>query len=251
MAICLKCAGAGWTEQLRKDKFGNERRRRTVSEMAICLKCAGAGWTEQLRKDKFGNEVGVAVRCECNPVKPRKVYPVLTPEDEKELEAKASWGSQALAAIPFYPKELEAKAEIAKQLTRMCWNQEQVEWVVRKAIQLLVRNSNGTGGWPGVGVLREIFCSQGDPRDGQRANSEYFPEGIPSAKADRLQMEAARQALMLPAPAANPPEEGAAQSEDLQKLVATVADRKRIRLRRFDGLAPDDPVVKKLEQMGL
>ena len=67
-----------------------------------------------------------------------------------------------LALLKHFPGEAPARAELARMLQRMVATQEQLEWLIRAAI-------NNCEDWPGPKELRGMFCQRYAPADGIEA----------------------------------------------------------------------------------
>lgn len=78
-----------------------------------------------------------------------------------------------LAALAYFPQELEARIAIAHDLVAICPNVEEARWLVARFRQLFAR-------WPGTRELRAVYCSRNRPRDGFEINSVEFLDGVPT-----------------------------------------------------------------------
>lgn len=78
-----------------------------------------------------------------------------------------------LAALAYFPQELEARIAIAHDLVAICPNVEEARWLVTWFRQLFSR-------WPGSRELRAVYSSRNRPRDGFEVDSVEFPDGVPT-----------------------------------------------------------------------
>jgi len=142
--------------------------------------------------------------------------------------------------MPDYPWDKAARENIAEALTRMCSSQEEVEYIVRRALAL--HRSWKHCAIPG---LRQALVSRFHSRDGiesgAECTSDAYPDGIPGETGpDRWQIEAALMKAL-------PPGEVPTNDERLQIAVAELADKKRM----APGDRCADECARKLAQMGL
>ena len=81
---------------------------------------------------------------------------------------------ERMSLLSFFPPA-SAWPALAELIRDMCWSDEQVEWLSRRAIKQWSK-------WEGPRELRALFCSRFPPRDGEEADSALpqFSEGYPS-----------------------------------------------------------------------
>ena len=74
-----------------------------------------------------------------------------------------------LALMKFFPAQSEsgARAALVGMVCEMASNNEQIEWLVRRALALYNE-------WPGPRELRALFCSRYKPADGIEARSTVY-----------------------------------------------------------------------------
>jgi hypothetical protein len=77
-----------------------------------------------------------------------------------------------LGLMAFFPGDPEVRAGLVPILLEMIETEDQLEWLVDRALRLYSR-------WPGVAEIRALYCSRYKPRDGQEAYSETYPDGYP------------------------------------------------------------------------
>ena len=81
-----------------------------------------------------------------------------------------------LTLLKFFPADPGARLELAKLVSRMAANEDQVDWLVNRVLALCNE-------WPGPLVLRQVFCSKFRPADGiSVGGTEAFPDGVPSER---------------------------------------------------------------------
>lgn len=98
-----------------------------------------------------------------------------------------------LAAMKFFPSDVDARIAIAEQFAAFAETEEQVQWTVKRAMALCLE-------WPGVHELRAIYCSRWKPADGIEAHSTIYDDGIPADPEISAQVQAAitgRQTLQI------------------------------------------------------
>jgi len=83
---------------------------------------------------------------------------------------------EAMAAIPYFPRDGAAKAMVAAELVDMVETIEQGMWLARRYARLYEE-------WKGLGEMRAVYCSKFQPQDGLEAVSALYLEGIPSERA--------------------------------------------------------------------
>lgn len=81
--------------------------------------------------------------------------------------------ARTIGMMKFFPADANTRLGIVRMICEMAADNEQVEWLGRRMIQL--HNE-----WPGPIELRAVFCSKFKPRDGFETYSEIFVEGVPS-----------------------------------------------------------------------
>ena len=79
-----------------------------------------------------------------------------------------------LKLMAFFPSDEDTCLGLAQELSEMCENEEQIEWLCKRVTQLYPK-------WPGIHELRACLCSRFKPKDGINAYSSQYPEGIPAA----------------------------------------------------------------------
>ena len=89
----------------------------------------------------------------------------LTPEAAADAVSK-------LALMAYFPGDCDTRASLVWVLLRLVETEEQLDWLVERALQLYAR-------WPGVGEIRALYCSRFRPRDGAETYSETYPRGFP------------------------------------------------------------------------
>ena len=72
-----------------------------------------------------------------------------------------------LALMRFFPSEPQAKSALVRMVCEMAQTNEQVDWLVRRALALYTD-------WPGPRELRALFCSRWKPADGIEAYSTVY-----------------------------------------------------------------------------
>ncbi len=74
-----------------------------------------------------------------------------------------------LALMKFFPPKSEegARTALVGMICEMASNNEQIEWLVRRALTLYNE-------WPGPRELRALFCSRYKPADGIEARSTVY-----------------------------------------------------------------------------
>ena len=72
-----------------------------------------------------------------------------------------------LTLMKFFPAEKQARAALVQMVCGMATTNEQVDWLVRRALALYNE-------WPGPRELRALFCSRWKPRDGIEARSTVY-----------------------------------------------------------------------------
>lgn len=87
-----------------------------------------------------------------------------------------------LAMLRYFPGDPGTRAAITALLVRMCSTSAQLDWLVRRTLEL-------HNDWPGPIELRAVFCSKFQPKDGFEAWSEAFPDGVPSETESRRLLE--------------------------------------------------------------
>ena len=80
-----------------------------------------------------------------------------------------------LTLIRFCPADDGARLELAKMVAKMATSEDQVEWLVQRAISLYAE-------WPGAREIRACFCSKFRPADGLSVGSTVYADGIPSER---------------------------------------------------------------------
>ena len=116
-----------------------------------------------------------------------------------------------LALLRFFPSDQGARTALFLLVGRMCANENQVRWLVRRTLALCNE-------WPGPLVFRQIMCSKFRPADGITAGStSMFPEGVPSER----RVEAPS---LIPLPAGHV----VTADRDLDSQVRELARRKRL-----------------------
>jgi hypothetical protein len=81
-----------------------------------------------------------------------------------------------LTLLNFFPSEPTARRALFLMVGRMCANEDQVKWLVRRTIDLCNE-------WPGPLVLRQILCSKFKAADGIEVScTDRFVDGVPSEK---------------------------------------------------------------------
>lgn len=83
-----------------------------------------------------------------------------------------------LTLMKFFPVDPQARTALVQLICGMAQTNEQVEWLVRRALTLFNE-------WPGPRELRALYCSKFRPADGAEANSALYPSheyggGFPS-----------------------------------------------------------------------
>lgn len=81
--------------------------------------------------------------------------------------------ANGMAAMKFYPGDIDARIAIAEELAYMAKNEEQIRFVVRRALGLYSE-------WPGIREIRALFCSRYRPADGVECGSTVYLDGIPA-----------------------------------------------------------------------
>jgi hypothetical protein len=79
----------------------------------------------------------------------------LTPE-------AASRGVNKLALMAFFPADPEVRGALIGLLMEMIETEEQLNWLVADSLKSFRE-------WPGIGALRERYCSRYRPKDGIEA----------------------------------------------------------------------------------
>jgi hypothetical protein len=77
----------------------------------------------------------------------------------------------ALVLLKFFPQDAAAQAALVKLICGMAHNNEQIAWLVERALALYNE-------WPGPMELRALFYTRWTPRDGVTAYSTVYPAGI-------------------------------------------------------------------------
>jgi hypothetical protein len=81
-----------------------------------------------------------------------------------------------LTLLRFFPGEQGARTALFLLVGRMCSNEDQVRWLVRRTLALCNE-------WPGPLVFRQILASKFKPADGISPGcTSMFPDGVPSEK---------------------------------------------------------------------
>lgn len=80
-----------------------------------------------------------------------------------------------LSLMRYFPADDGARLELAKLVARMASTEDQVEWLVQRAIAVYSE-------WPGPHELRACFCSKFRPADGISACSTVYLDGLPSER---------------------------------------------------------------------
>jgi len=84
-----------------------------------------------------------------------------------------------LELMAFFPTNAAAHAALIRILVAMVETEDQLEWLIDRALKLYAR-------WPGAAELRALYyCSRWKPKDGIETHSTIYPDGIPSAKETR------------------------------------------------------------------
>jgi hypothetical protein len=98
-----------------------------------------------------------------------------------------------LAMLKFFPADKEARNAIVQMVCEMAATDEQVKWLVHRALKLYNE-------WPGPKELRACFCSKFRPLDGINAYSAVYADGIPSERenAPNLLEAPRREVRLLP-----------------------------------------------------
>jgi len=88
-----------------------------------------------------------------------------------------------LLLMPFFPTDPLAKAALLEELSQIAATDEQLEWMVHRALGLFTK-------WPGTTALRAVYCSRYKPLDGVEVYSDAHPEGIRSLSEASTEMKA-------------------------------------------------------------
>ena len=72
---------------------------------------------------------------------------------------QARIGAQRLAALPYYPNEEYARAEISRLFLRMVESPKQLEWLITVLLDRCDR-------YPGIKEIRGVYCTRYKPLDG-------------------------------------------------------------------------------------
>lgn len=83
-----------------------------------------------------------------------------------------------LSLMPMFPRDEGAHKALARALSEMCANDEQLIWLIGRVVRLY---SN----WPGENELRAVLSSKFKPIDGVRTYSVVYRDGIPSESLER------------------------------------------------------------------
>lgn len=138
-----------------------------------------------------------------------------------------------LTLLRFFPGEQGARTALFLLVGRMCSNEDQVRWLVRRTLALCNE-------WPGPLVFRQILASKFKPADGISPGcSEMFPDGVPSEK----QIEA-------PALLALPPGHVATVDPGYDRSIRLLAASKDLNraLRPVPAEVPTNPDFKPITQ---
>ena len=112
-----------------------------------------------------------------------------------------------LSLMAFFPSDSDARSALIWALMQLAETQEQLEWLVERALKLYSR-------WPGVGELRALYCSRFKPRDGVEAYSEIYQRGFPHES---------------PEPAPPPPRVTITTADrEFEREIREAAERKRL-----------------------
>ena len=126
------------------------------------------------------------------------------------MEVKPEAAAQAvskLSLMAFFPSDSDARSALVWALMQLAETQEQLEWLVERALKLYSR-------WPGVGELRALYCSRFKPRDGVEAYSEIYQSGFPHES---------------PAPVPPPPRATITTADrEFEREIREAAERKRL-----------------------
>jgi hypothetical protein len=123
---------------------------------------------------------GGLVRCDC----PRGVALAAmakTPEYRDPVISTefASFCVEQMACMPdYFPSEVGARIMIARKIKGICESEEAADWLVGRMVDLFRK-------WPGVDVMRGVYCSKhSQPLDGIIASGvcEEYPDGFPSER---------------------------------------------------------------------
>lgn len=130
-----------------------------------------------------------------------------------------------LTLLKFFPSEQGARTALFLLIGRMCSNEDQVRYLVRRTLALCNE-------WPGPVVLRQILCCKYKPADGIEAGgTASFPDGVPSEK----RIEA-------PAVAALPPGHVATADRQLDAAVKLLAASKDLNRKLAPRGIPKDSI---------
>jgi hypothetical protein len=85
-----------------------------------------------------------------------------------------------MAAMPdYFPPELGARMAIGRKIRAICESEEAADWLAMRMVDLFRK-------WPGVDVMRQVYCAKyRHPLDGIAAIGvcEEYPDGFPSERA--------------------------------------------------------------------
>jgi hypothetical protein len=87
-------------------------------------------------------------------------------------EESASLAVRSLSALPNFPADPVARAEIGNLILLMCSTAQEAQWLVRRVFDLWSQ-------WEGPRELRAILCAHFKPKNGIDVNySQLFADGI-------------------------------------------------------------------------
>jgi hypothetical protein len=140
-----------------------------------CFNCSGDGGYFTL------GPRGGACRCSCS----RGLALAALDEARKQstlrdveplISAEIALGCVSmLGALRFFPTEAAARTAISDEFQSMCNNDSEALWLAKRMLRLFTD-------WPGVPVLRSVYCSRYMPLDRYLSGGvcEQYPEGIPA-----------------------------------------------------------------------
>jgi hypothetical protein len=80
-----------------------------------------------------------------------------------------------IALMPFFPgSDPTARALVLEDMINICESDAHAEWLAIRFCQVF------RSGWPGLEELRAVYCTRFRPCDGRSADSQAYPDGIPS-----------------------------------------------------------------------
>ncbi len=151
--------------------------------------------------------------------------------------------AEALEALQFFPSGEIARLMIANEISAMCANRGQAEWLVQKMFRTF------GGKWPGPAEMRAAFCSKFRPADGYEVSSTIYPDGIPTDVEQGFvkQISGGPGPKLVPAPVVEKRPVASSQDPELDRAMKVAGGIHKMPPARWSN---SDPVSRKLIDMG-